>query len=117
MDVVAVRNAIRIVQERHVLGIFPEGERCWDNRLLPFKLGTIRLLLALGSPVIPVGIAGAYALMPRWTSTIKRVPVTIRIGAPISLGHVPIPAQARMDVEMASEKLRRSIQHLLEATP
>lgn len=117
MDVVAVRNAVRIVQERHVLGIFPEGERCWDNRLLPFKFGTIRLLLALGSPVIPVGIAGAYALMPRWTSTIKRVPVTIRIGAPISLGHVPIPAQTRMDVEMASEKLRRSIQHLLKATP
>ena len=115
-DISAVRNAVRVVQEGHVLGIFPEGERCWDNRLLPYKLGTLRLTLALGRPVIPVGISGAYALMPRWTSSIKRVPVTIHIGAPIMLGHVPIPMQTLADVEHARDTLRRAMQALIGET-
>jgi len=115
-DISAVRNAVRVVQEGHVLGIFPEGERCWDNRLLPYKIGTLRLLLALGRPVIPVGISGAYALMPRWTSTIRRVPVTIRIGEPIMLGHIPIPMQTLADVEQARETLRRAMENLIGVT-
>jgi len=112
-DISAVRNAVRVVQEGHVLGIFPEGERCWDNRLLPYKFGTLRLLLAMGRPVIPVGISGAYALMPRWTSSIKRVPVTIRIGEPIMLGHIPIPMQTLADIEQARDSLSRAMQHLI----
>ncbi|MEN6472919.1 MAG: lysophospholipid acyltransferase family protein [Syntrophaceae bacterium] len=114
-DPSAVRNAVRVVQEGHVLGIFPEGERCWDNRLLPYKFGTLRLLLAMGRPVIPVGISGAYALMPRWTSSIKRVTVTIRIGEPIMLGHIPIPMQTLSDVEQARDSLRRAMQNLIGA--
>lgn len=114
-DIGAVRNALRVIQEGHVLGIFPEGERSWDNRLLPYKLGTMRLLLAMGRPVIPVGISGAYELMPRWTSSIKRVPVTIRIGEPIMLGHVPIPMQTLADIEQARDSLSRAMQALIEA--
>jgi 1-acyl-sn-glycerol-3-phosphate acyltransferase len=111
-DVQAIRNAIRIVQQGHILGIFPEGERTWDNTLLPFKYGTIRLVLALGRPVIPVGISGAYELMPRWTSSIKRVPVKIQIGPPILFDHIPIPQQTRKDIEMASLKLGKEIARL-----
>ncbi len=111
-DVQALRNAIRIVQQGHVLGIFPEGERTWDNSLLPFKYGTMRLVLALGKPVIPVGISGAYELMPRWTSTIERSPVKIRIGEPLFFDHIPIPRQTRGDIEHASEILREQIVRL-----
>ena len=101
IDVQALRNAIRIVEQGHILGIFPEGERTWDSTMLPFRYGTIRLVLALGRPVIPVGIAGAYELMPRWTSSIKRVPVRIRIGRPLNLDHIPVPRQTRQDIERA----------------
>jgi 1-acyl-sn-glycerol-3-phosphate acyltransferase len=112
-DVLAVRNAIRIVQQGHILGIFPEGERSWDGRLLPFKQGTMRLVLALGQPVIPVGISGAYGLMPRWTSKIKRVPVTIRIGPPMHFDHIPIPRQTKDDIEKASAELKAHILDLV----
>ena len=108
-----MRNAIRVIQEGHVLGIFPEGERCWDNRLLPYKIGTIRLILALGHDVIPVGVSGAYALMPRWTHDIKRVPITIRIGKPVNLGHIPVPKQTMNDIQAASEKLKAAMTELI----
>jgi 1-acyl-sn-glycerol-3-phosphate acyltransferase len=112
-DFQAVRNAVRVVQDGHVLGIFPEGERCWDNRLLPYKIGTIRLILALGLDVIPVGVSGAYALMPRWTHDIKRVPITIRIGKPINLGHIPAPKQTMNDIQVASQRLKVAMTALI----
>lgn len=109
IDAQAVRNAVRVIQHGHILGIYPEGERTWDNSLLPFRYGTLRLVLALGKPVIPVGISGAYELMPRWTSSIKRSPVRIRIGAPIRLDHIPIPQQTHTDISEAADILRAHI--------
>jgi 1-acyl-sn-glycerol-3-phosphate acyltransferase len=112
-DVLAVRNAIRVVQQGHILGIFPEGERSWDGRMLPFKQGAMRLVLALGQPVIPVGISGAYGLMPRWTHKIKRVPVTIRFGRPIRLDHIPIPRQTKDHIKQTSVELKKEILQLI----
>ena len=113
VDVQAVRNAIRVVQGGHILGIFPEGERSWDGRMLPFKRGTMRLVLSLGVPVIPVGIAGAYGLMPRWTHRVKRVPVHVRFGAPLHIEPVSISAQTEADIMAVTEKIRGAIQALV----
>ncbi|MRR35853.1 1-acyl-sn-glycerol-3-phosphate acyltransferase [bacterium] len=108
-DVQAVRNAVRIIQEGHILGIYPEGERTWVNTLLPFRNGTMRLVLALGRPVIPVGISGAYELMPRWTSSIEKSPVKIRIGEPFMPDHIPIPHQTRSDLTRLRDYLTSRI--------
>jgi 1-acyl-sn-glycerol-3-phosphate acyltransferase len=112
VDVLAIRNAIRVVEHGHILGIFPEGERTWDGEMLPLRTGTIRLILALNTPVIPVGITGAYSLMPRWTPAIKLSPVKIAIGKPMEFAHIPIPMQTKDDIESASVKLRTQIQKL-----
>ncbi len=113
VDVQAVRNAIKVVQNGHILGIFPEGERSWDGRMLPFKRGTMRLVLALGAPVIPVGISGAYGLMPRWTHRVKRVPVHIRFGRPVRIKPVSIGAQTEKDIAAVTEQLTGRIQALI----
>jgi 1-acyl-sn-glycerol-3-phosphate acyltransferase len=113
IDMLAVRNAIRVVRAGHILGIFPEGERTWDGTMLPLRIGTVRLLLALGVPVIPVGISGAYELMPRWTSSIKRVPVRVAVGRALDLPHIPAPRQTRSDIEDATGILRQEIGRLV----
>ncbi|MBW1866090.1 MAG: 1-acyl-sn-glycerol-3-phosphate acyltransferase [Deltaproteobacteria bacterium] len=112
-DVVAVRNAFRVLQQGHVLGVFPEGERSWDGRMLPFKKGTLRLMLAAGKPVIPVGISGIYELMPRWTTTLRRVPVRITVGEPLQFSSIPIACQTEEDIAAADEHLRRTIEMLI----
>ncbi|MEA3223572.1 MAG: lysophospholipid acyltransferase family protein [Thermodesulfobacteriota bacterium] len=112
-DVQAIRNSIRIVNKGHILGIFPEGERTWDKRLLPFRQGSIRLILALGLPVIPVGISGAYELLPRWASNIKRAPIRIKIGSPIHIDQIPIPRQTQDQIENMSDNLKTRITELL----
>lgn len=113
VDVQAVRNAVRVVQGGHMLGIFPEGERSWDDRMLPFKRGAMRLVLALGVPVIPVGISGAYGLMPRWTHRIRRVPVQVRFGSPVMIEPVPAAVQTEADIKAVTAKLREKIQALV----
>lgn len=112
-DVLAVRNAIRVIQGGHVLGIFPEGERTWDGEMLPLRHGTMRLILSLAVPVIPVGISGAYELMPRWTSSLKRVPVSIKVGRPVRFHPIPIPRQTLHDIMSASSRLQSEISSLL----
>ncbi len=113
IDIQAIRNSIRVIRGGHVLGIFPEGERSWDGRMLPFKYGTIRLVLALGVPVIPVGISGSYELLPRWGAGLKRVPIRIKIGKPMHFGRVPIPMQRHSDIEKVSENLKSAIEGLI----
>ncbi len=113
-DVQAVRNAFRILQNGHIMGVFPEGERNWDGKLQPFKQGTMRLILAAGYPVIPVGIHGAYELMPRWTHKIKKVPVTITFGAPVCFDPCPIPAQSADQIKFVTQTLRRRIKALMK---
>jgi len=111
-DVVAVRNAFRVLQQGHLLGVFPEGERSWDGKRLPFKKGTLRLMLAAGKPVVPVGIGGAYELMPRWTASIRRVPVRINAGEPMQWEKIPIASQTEADIADAGRRLNDALEKL-----
>ena len=81
--------------------------------MLPFKKGTLRLILAAGNPVIPVGISGIYELMPRWTHSIKRVPVRVNVGKPIYFAAISIVDQTEEDVRLADRQLGEAIQRLI----
>ena len=115
-DVVAVRNALRVLCKGCLLGIFPEGERSWDDGGLPYKKGALRLMLAAGKPIIPVGISGIYELMPRWTHSFKRVPVRIDVGRPVRLAPISIVDQTDEDVILADRLIGRAIQRLMDSS-
>lgn len=78
-DPQSVRLALRHLAAGQGVGIYIEGERSWDGRLQPPRLGTIRLILKAGVPVVPCGVSGAYEAWPRWSS-LRRGSVRIRIG-------------------------------------
>jgi 1-acyl-sn-glycerol-3-phosphate acyltransferase len=66
VDPQAARTALRRLATGAAVMIFPEGERTWDGRLQPFRIGVLRLILKVGVPVIPVRVDNAYDLWPRW---------------------------------------------------
>lgn len=78
-------DARRFLERGIPLGIFPEGERSWDGRQQPFKIGVVRLLCHLKVPIFPVGFLDAYRLWPRWQKWPARQPVELAVGSPFCL--------------------------------
>ncbi|MQA02728.1 MAG: 1-acyl-sn-glycerol-3-phosphate acyltransferase [Streptosporangiales bacterium] len=66
---------------------FPEGTRSPDGWVTRFRLGAAYLAAQYGVPIVPIGLRGAYAAMPRgrgWPVA-GRPPVRIRYGRPLTL--------------------------------
>jgi 1-acyl-sn-glycerol-3-phosphate acyltransferase len=49
----------------HAVLVFPEGERTPDGRMQDFRPGIHLLIKKMDMPIVPVGIAGAFAAWPR----------------------------------------------------
>lgn len=58
----AIRQAKEILNKGLVLGMFPEGRRNRNGKLLSGKKGSAVLALQTGAPLLPVGIAGTEKL-------------------------------------------------------
>ena len=65
-DSQAVKNILKVRNWNGVIGIFPEGSRCWDGESLTSIYSTAKLVKLLKIPVIFVKIRGAYLAGPRW---------------------------------------------------
>ena len=76
--------------------VFPEGTRSRDGFIGRFRIGAAWMAVEYGVPVIPVGIRGTYAAMPRGASWLVRgrPRVSVRYGAPI----VPRPGETAREV-------------------
>lgn len=114
-DPQAVRHTLRILSQGEPVGIYVEGERSWDGRLQTPRLGTIRLILKAGVPVIPCTIQGSYDVWPRWHRALRRAPIRITFGEPL---HFPkldkreareeaLPGAAKLLMEKIAAPLHR----------
>ena len=114
-DVEAYRLAKRILDEGHVLFVFPEGTRSPDGALQEGRDGVASLALRTGAPIVPVGIAGSDRVWPRG----QRLPhpggrVTVRVGSPFRLADVLPPDVAKGDAKaQATDLIMRRIAALL----
>ncbi|MBC7325589.1 MAG: 1-acyl-sn-glycerol-3-phosphate acyltransferase [Moorella sp. (in: Bacteria)] len=55
-DRMALKAALEILHNGQVLGMFPEGTRSREGRLLPFQHGAAILSLKTGAPLLPVAL-------------------------------------------------------------
>jgi 1-acyl-sn-glycerol-3-phosphate acyltransferase len=114
-DVEAYRLAKRILDEGHVLFVFPEGTRSRDGRLQEARDGVAVLALRTGAPIVPVGIAGSFARWPRG----QKLPhpgghVTVRVGPPFRLADVlPEGLDRRAATPVATDLIMRRIADLV----
>ena len=84
----ADRTMIRAVLERlakgEAVGIFPEGTRTTDGQLQPGQPGIGLLVQRSGAPVVPVALIGTYAMLPAGQKKIKRSPLKVIYGKPLT---------------------------------
>jgi len=83
VNVLAFKKAINILREEKVLGIFPEGARSSNGELQELKLGTIKIAMKTGVPILPVGIIGTHKIYPRSIKfpILFRHKITVKYGA------------------------------------
>lgn len=67
-DIDTINWIVDVIRKRKgVVGLFPEGQQCWDGRTLPLFPSTAKLLKMLKVPVVAARIEGGYMSLPRWT--------------------------------------------------
>jgi 1-acyl-sn-glycerol-3-phosphate acyltransferase len=116
-DIDAFRIAKGILDDGHVLFVFPEGTRSHDGPLGEGRDGVAVLALRSGAPIVPVGITGAYQRWPRG----QKLPhpggrVTVRVGSPFRLTDViPQDTDRRTAKRLATDLIMRRIAALLPA--
>jgi long-chain acyl-CoA synthetase len=76
----ALRHAGRLADRGYSTLLFPEGERTWDGRLLPFRPGVGVMVERLQLPVVPLLIRGLFEVWPRTHDRPVRGKVQLWIG-------------------------------------
>lgn len=84
LDRTAVRNALKVLRDGGLLGIFPEGTRGDGKNLLPFKSGVAYIASQYEAPVVPIAITGSRNFL----NPFQR-PAHIVIGKPVYQEHRP----------------------------
>ncbi len=65
-DKKALKSAIQTLEEKKVIGIFPEGTISpKQEKILPFKIGAVKMAHDTKSLLVPFAITGSYKLLRR----------------------------------------------------
>lgn len=80
----AITTAIRVLNEGHVLGIYPEGTRSPNGIMYRGRTGVARMVLEAHVPIIPIAMINTFEIQPpgQVRPSIQRV--GIRIGKPMT---------------------------------
>lgn len=104
--VASLKQAAQQVRAGKSVVIFPEGTRTRDGGLLSFKKGGFHLAADAGVPIVPVGIQGAFEVLPKGTYLLNPGRIRVAVGT-------PIPATEHPDREALMAAVRSQIEALL----
>jgi 1-acyl-sn-glycerol-3-phosphate acyltransferase len=76
----ALDQAMRILNNGQLLGMFPEGTRTYGRGMIEAKGGTAILAIKMNCPIIPIALAGAQDILKK---PFKRAVVNLIICPPV----------------------------------
>ncbi len=101
-DLAALETATEALQQGAILLIFPEGHRSRTGLLQKGRGGAVRLAMRAQVPLVPVAVTGTQGGLG---DTLRRTPVTLRIGTPYCVaptpdGKIPPELMERLTTDM-----------------
>ena len=113
-DIEGFRAARRVLDEGHVLCIFPEGTRSPTGALQAAKEGTTILAQRTGAPILPVGLVGTRRMWPRGRTLPRSgAHVSVRVGLPFRVEVDGTGAARKVAQAAATTMIMRRIAELL----
>lgn len=103
-DITAVKNALSVIKNGGVLGIFPEGTRRPEGKLAAPKSGSVMLAIKGGAPIVPVGIKNIK----------KEGRITINIGPAFEMDQFPKKRLSKAERKKAADYIKDKIQKELD---
>jgi 1-acyl-sn-glycerol-3-phosphate acyltransferase len=111
----ALHTCIELIEQGEPLVMFPEGTRRSGPVVEALFDGPVYVAGRTQVPIIPVGIGGSEAMMPRGSKLLRPVKLTLVVGAPIA---PPVATDAgrvsRRAVKELTEKLRIEVQRCFD---
>jgi len=96
-----------VLEQGHVLGIFPEGRITPDGDIHPFKKGVEKIVKEQAVTVVPMALCNLWgSLFSRRDPLHKRRPYKFRARIELRIGQ-PIPP-----AELTAERLEKDVQQL-----
>jgi cytidylate kinase len=106
----AVRNALAVLDQRALLGLFPEGHRHRDGKLGPVSPGVTLFSLRPGVVTVPVVMQGTEKAIRGHIPRFPRVRVTF--GPPLEIPGMDVPRGQRADI--TGTRLAEALRELAE---
>ena len=103
----SIKQAENVLKQGIHIGILPEGTRTLDGKIKPLKKGGFHLAINTNTPIIPVGVSGAFEFKPKNRWWMKPGLVTVNIGDPISINDY-----TTLGVDGLSTKVKKIIKSL-----
>lgn len=94
------------VDNKEVIGIFPEGEQTWTGKTAPINPATSKLLRFLKIPVIVPIVKGGYSVWPRWSWQKRARKITVEHKLLFSAEEIK-----RASLSEIEEKLSKTLCH------
>ncbi len=80
----AMKSAVASLENGWATGLFLDGTRTPDGRIHDPKIGAAWIAAKTQSLILPVSLWGSHEIFQKGSARPRRVPLTVRIGAPIA---------------------------------
>ncbi len=77
-DTASIKKSIRIIRDKGIVGLFPEGSRTWNGKSINALYATAKFIKFLKVPVVMCEQRGGYLSRPRWAIRGRRGQVHLK---------------------------------------
>jgi len=92
----SVDAALPLLKQGASFLIFAEGTRSRDGRLRPFKLGSVRMAIEAGVPLVPVSIVGSHLIMRKKNWALYPGEVSVHFGPAVDAAEYTMDRRAEL---------------------
>ncbi len=110
-NIAALRDAVEVLRQNGVIGIFPEGGVSKEGRLQEGNLGIGFLVKKSGAPVVPAFISGTYEALPKGKIIPKISKIKITFGKPMVFKNTQ-DIEDKKSIEEITRQIMKQIERL-----